>query len=859
MSKFAAKLKKVLGAQVDLTDRHLFKNLIVFTLPIVLLSLLQLIYTEADQLVVNYYGGGYRSFVAVSTNGPLINLIIALFVGLSVGANVVLAKAKGKDDKEKGERTLHMAMFLSLITGIGAGIIGFFASPSLLKVMKVDESVFDKATTYLRLYFAGLPFLMIFNYGSALLRAMGDSKRPLYTLIIFGIVNIGLNFLFVLAFDMDVAGVGLATVICEAGQAVTIVLFLIFNKHAFVRFSFKKLFKIHGTEIKEILVNGVPAGLQSLAFTFSNVFVQTSINSFGLAVTAGFAASSQVESFIYMIMNGFSVAVVSIAAQNVGAKNKRNINRILWYALGTVTVLGLLVGGIFAIFRKDMISIFLSQNSVDSPEELATAKQMGVERLVFIGLTYFLCGIMDAEGAYCRGLGHSIAPAVISLIGVSVTRILFIETLFRFVPEFHTPEWISYSWALAWVITSASYWIVIPKYRREAMEKIDRTLPNNKEIYDLAKESFKARFGLEPEMMVFSPGRLEVIGNHTDHQGGKCLVAGCSLGIYGAIAKRDDGMVEIISEGFEPVIFSVKDLINDEKGSSMSLVKGVLYYLKEQNHIIGGFSASFTNDIPVGAGISSSAAYELMIAECVNSLYNAGNISKEEKAQAGRFAENVYFGKPCGLLDQIGSSYGNVNLVDFKEEKPSIKSILFPKKWGLNIVLVNPGSSHEGLTGLYASIPEDMKAVAKALGHERLSDIENPSLDSLDIPQPIKDRAIHYFNEVKRVDMAYKAIKSKDKSSFLACIKEGQESQDKLLRNTLVPNEYENSPQEAIDLAKPILDRDGASRVMGGGFKGVTLNFVPNDKSEEFTLKMKEKYGDGSVINVRIVEGCHRL
>ncbi len=859
MNKTLSKIKSILGGQVDLTGPKLFKNLLLFTFPIVLLSLLQLIYTEADQLVVNYYGGGYRSFVAVSTNGPLINLIIALFLGLSVGANVVMARAKGKDDKEKAERTLHMSMFLSIVVGIGAAIIGYFVSPYLLEVMKVHEEVIDKATVYLRLYFIGLPFLMIFNYGSSILRAMGDSKRPLYTLIIFGVVNIGLNFLFVIPFKMDVMGVGLATVICQAGEAIAIILFLSFNKNAYVRFHIKKLFKVHWKEIKEILANGIPAGLQSLAFTLSNVFIQTSINAFGLAVTAGFSASSQAENFIYMIMNGFSVAVVSITAQNVGAKNERNIKRILFYSTATVAVLGLAVGGIFALCRDGIISIFLSEKSVDSAEELTLAKQMGTDRLLVIALTYFLCGIMDTEGAYCRGLGHAISPAIITFFSVSVTRILFIETLFKYVNYFHTPQWITWSWVISWIIASAAYWIFIPKYKKQAIERIERSIPSDKEAYGKAVSSFKEKFKVEPEMEIFSPGRLEIIGNHTDHQGGICLVAGCSLGIYGAISKRFDDKVEIISDGFEPISFSINDLINDEHGSSLSLVKGVLYYLKSHNYIIGGFSASFVKDMPVGVGMSSSAAYELMIAETINSLYNAGNISKLEKAMAGKFAENVYFGKPCGLLDQIGAAYGNINFVDFKNEQPTIKSVLFPKKWGLNIVLVNPGSNHMGMTSAYSSIPEDMAKVAKALGVKRLSDVDNPDLDQLDIDQSSKDRAMHYFNEVKRVEMAYKALKEKNKESFITQIQEGEESQEKLLKNTYIENEYENSPQEAVDIAKPILNGEGASRVMGGGFKGCTLNFVSGKRLKTFIDKMKEKYGPDSIYLVKTVEGSHRL
>lgn len=853
-----SKLKNAFGRQLDLTGPKLFKNLIVFTLPIVFLSLLQLVYTEADQLIVNYYGGGYKSFVAVSTNTSMINLLVSLFLGLSVGANVVLAKAKGKDDKEKAERALHMSVFLSIVAGIGAGIVGFFASPALLKVMKTAPEVIDKATTYLRLYFIGLPFLMIFNYGSSLLRAMGDSKRPLYTLIIFGILNVALNLLFVIVFGMDVAGVGLATIICEFGQAVVILLFLAYNKNAYVRFKLKKLFKIHGTEIKEILKTGVPAGVQSLVFTLSNVFIQTSINSFGLAVTAGHSASRQVESFVYMIMNGFSVAVVSITAQNLGAKNIRNLKRVLFYSIGTVTALGLLVGGLFTIFRNEVISLFLSEKSVDSLEELAIAKKMGTERLATICLTYFLCGVMDSEASYCRGLGHSLTPAIVSFFGVTVSRIVFIETLFKYVPYFHTPEWISWSWVISWIITVAAYWIVIPRYRREAFEGIERTSPNNKEVYDRAIINFREKFNAEPEMMIFAPGRLEIIGNHTDHQGGKCLVAGCSLGIYGAISKRDDNRVEIISEGFEPISFDINDLINDEHGSSLSLVKGVLYYLKEHNRIIGGFSASLTNDIPIGAGVSSSAAYESAIVECLNSLYNAGNITKLEEALTSKFAENVYFGKPCGLLDQIGSSFGNVNLVDFKSENPVIKSVLFPKKWGLHIILVNPGESHAKLTNLYSSIIDDMRLVANKLGADKLSEIENPDLSSLEVAQPIKDRAAHYYSEVERVDKAYKALKRKERHLFLLTIKEGQESQKNLLRNTFVENEYERSPQEAVDIANTLL-KEGASRVMGGGFKGSTLNFVPNNELDDFTRVMKEKYGENSVIEVRTVEGSHRL
>ena len=474
MKKRWEKIKKIFGGQMDLTSPHLFRNLLVFTLPIVLLSLLQLIYTEADQLVVDYFGGGYKSFVAVSANGSLINLLIGFFLGISVGANVVIAKARGKNDKERAEKALHSAIFLAIVSGVSSAIIGYFLSPQLLKLMKVHEDVIDKATIYLQVYFIGLPFLMLFNFGSSILRALGDSKRPLYILIICGIANVGLNFLFVIPFKMDVLGVALATIICEFFQAALTIFFLWYNKKSFVRLSFKKIFHFHGVEIRDILFAGIPAGVQSLAFTLSNTFIQTSVNSFGLTTTAGNSAAQQAEAFVYMIMNGFSVAVVSITAQNYGAKNIQNVKRILWYSLGTVTVLGLIVGGLFTLLRDPIISIFLSERSVSNPEELAAAKEVGMSRLTLICMTYFLCGIMDSEAAYCRGLGHSTIPTIITIFGASLLRILFIQTLFRYVEYFHSVEWIWITWTGSWVVTSAMYWLVIPRYRKEAVASIQR-------------------------------------------------------------------------------------------------------------------------------------------------------------------------------------------------------------------------------------------------------------------------------------------------------------------------------------------------------------------------------------------------
>jgi putative MATE family efflux protein len=468
-----AKIRDYFRGEVDLTTGNLFAKFIIFTIPIVLLSLLQLLYTTADVLTVDFYGGGYNSFIAVSSNGSLINLIIGLFVGVGVGANVVLAKQKGKGDKEAAERTLHSSMALSVVLGIPIAILGYFISPALLKLLDTPDEVISLASEYLQLYFIGLPFLMIFNFGSALLRAMGDSKRPLYALIICGLINVGLNLLFVIVFKMDVAGVGLATVVCEVFEATLTILFLRFNKSGYVRLSFRKLFAFYPKETQEVLANGIPAGLQSFVFSVSNVFIQASVNGFGVAAMAGNSASSQAEGYLYIILNGFSVASVAMVAQNYGAGKKENLKKILWYSLLTVTIVGLVVGGIFSLCYKGLIGLFINEKSVTSSEEYAYAIECGKERLILICMTYFLDGIMDCASAYSRGLGHPITPTIITLVGCCLLRIVFIETLFRFVPFFHTLPWIWASWPISWVIVDVIYIFVIPHYKKEAFAEID--------------------------------------------------------------------------------------------------------------------------------------------------------------------------------------------------------------------------------------------------------------------------------------------------------------------------------------------------------------------------------------------------
>lgn len=461
--------------EMDLTTGNMFLKLLAYTFPMILLSLFQLLYTSMDLIVVSNYGGGYTSMEAVGANNSLINLIIGLFVGVSVGINVVVARSVGTKNKEKAHKAIQTAMLLALGFGIAIGAFGFFASGALLKAMSTPDSILPKAEKYLQIYFLALPFLMIFNFGSAILRAMGDSKRPLYALIVSGVLNICLNFFFVLVTHLDVEGVALGTLVSEAVSALMVVYFLAHNKKAFAYLNLKE-WRFYWPEGKEILKNGIPAGLQSLVFSISNVFIQSEVNKFGDIAVAGNTAASTIEGYIYIILDSFAVALVAFLAQNYGANKKENIHKIVLYSMLLVTGLGLALGGIAYWARVPLLKLFITDRAVTSQEDYALAIQMGERRLYIIGLTYFLDGLMDTSSSICRGLGHMSTPTIITFLACCVTRVVFILTAFQWVESLHTLEWLWASWPLSWVLAIASYWCFIPHYLKETDRKIEAAL-----------------------------------------------------------------------------------------------------------------------------------------------------------------------------------------------------------------------------------------------------------------------------------------------------------------------------------------------------------------------------------------------
>lgn len=378
---------------------------------------------------------------AVGSTSSLINLFTNLFVGLSVGVNVIAARARGAGSASDMRETVHTSMLLSLICGTILAAVGVILAPEMLVLMNATENLLPLSALYLRIYFLGMPAMMVYNFGSAILRAVGDTKRPLYFLTLAGAINVLLNLLFVIAFRMDVAGVALATVLSQCVSAGLTVRCLIKDKTE-IHLDLKKL-GIRRRILLSVLRVGIPAGFQGTIFSLSNVVIQSSINPFLDDVVNGNSAAQSIEGFIYMAMNTFYQAAISFTGQHVGAKKYRRIPRILACSLLCVTVTGLSLGWLAFGFGRPLLNIYSDQPAVIDA---------GMDRLSIIATTYALCGMMDVMVGMLRGLGSSIMPMIVSLLGACGLRLLWIATVFQ-IPEFHTVTVIYLSYPISWTIT----------------------------------------------------------------------------------------------------------------------------------------------------------------------------------------------------------------------------------------------------------------------------------------------------------------------------------------------------------------------------------------------------------------------
>lgn len=447
----------------DMCEGPLVSRIILYTIPIILTGVLQLLFNAADLIVVGRCCGSV-SVGAVGATGALINLMVNLFIGLSVGAGVTVAHGIGSGRNDDVHRTVHTAIPTALICGAFLTVIGIFFSETFLRLMDTPEEQLSLAASYMRIYFCGTIASMLYNFGSAILRAAGDTKSPLYFLTAAGVLNVILNVIFVVGLKMDVSGVALATTISQIFSGLLIIRALMKREDA-CRLDLKKL-KIYGRQLKRILQIGFPAGIQSSLFAISNVIIQSSINSFGPIVNTGNAAAQNIEGFVYTSMNSYSQTALNFTGQNYGAGKIDRVQKIMRICLVYVFITGAALGAIAMLFGNPLLSIYIT----DSPEAI----KYGLVRMTYIMIPYFLCGLMDVSTGMIRGLGKSVLPMLITVAGVVGIRLGWIYIVFR-IPKYHTIEslYISYaiSWAATFIVQISVFIIIMRRIKKQKLCK----------------------------------------------------------------------------------------------------------------------------------------------------------------------------------------------------------------------------------------------------------------------------------------------------------------------------------------------------------------------------------------------------
>jgi len=430
----------------------ILSKVLVYAFPLMLSGVLQLLFNAADVIIVGRFAGS-QSLAAVGSTTALINLLVNIFLGLSVGVNVLVAQYYGAKKEQDVNETIHTAITVSLVCGVFLIFVGLAASRPLLEWMGTPADVIEKSTIYMQIYFAGMPVIMLYNFGSAVLRAIGDTKRPLYFLTVAGVVNVVMNIFFVTQLHMDVAGVALATVLSQVISAGLVVRCLM-KSDGCLKLELKKL-KIDMFKLKRIVKVGLPAGMQGAIFSVSNVLIQSSVNSFGSIAMAGNTASSNIEGFIYIAMNSLYQTNLSFTSQNYGGGKYSRLNRITLTCLGVVVAVGLTLGLSAYAAGDFLLGIYSSD-----PEVV----QYGLKRLAVFGGTYFIGGMMDVMVGAIRGIGYSVLPMCVSLIGVCAMRILWIYTIFQWHRSLQT---LYISYPITWIITVTVHIICFIKIRKK--------------------------------------------------------------------------------------------------------------------------------------------------------------------------------------------------------------------------------------------------------------------------------------------------------------------------------------------------------------------------------------------------------
>ena len=442
--------------EIDMCTGPVAGKILRFSIPVMLSGMLQLLFNAADVMVIGQNCGSV-SLAAVGSNGAVINLIVNLFLGISIGTNVMVARAVGRQHRDRVFRSVHTAILLSLILGLITGVFGAVTAPRLLHLISVPDDVLPLASLYLRIYFIGIPATVVYNFGAAILRAVGDTKNPLYFLTGAGILNVICNLIFVKVFLLDVAGVAIASALSQY-LAATLVVRCLIKQDGICKLDLRKL-HLYREELVEMIRIGVPAGLQSTIFSVSNVLIQSGLNGFGSTVMAGNSAASNLDALVYVAQNSFYQAAVSFVSQNVGAGKPERIRHIAVSCYLLVTLVGVAIGTTFYVFGRELLRIF-------SPE--ADVIEIGMVRLKWVCVPYFLCGLMEVGCGIVRGLGYAWLPMIVSTVGGCVLRVIWIYTIFQWE---HTLDVLYFSYPVSWLATAAVHFLCVVILTRRLIRK----------------------------------------------------------------------------------------------------------------------------------------------------------------------------------------------------------------------------------------------------------------------------------------------------------------------------------------------------------------------------------------------------
>lgn len=424
--------------EIDMCNGSILDKLVSFSIPLMLSGILQLLFNAVDIIVVGQFTGN-EALAAVGSTTALINVFVNLFIGISLGASVLAARFYATGQEKEMTETVHTSITLALISGIAMGIIGVIAAKGALELMDTPDNVLNLSTLYMRIYFMGMPFFMLYNYGAAILRAVGDTKRPLLFLIISGATNVVLNLLLVIQFHLGVAGVAIATVISQCISCILVLRCLYLSDGSY-QLRFNKL-GMKTRYVKQIFQIGIPAGIQSTIINFSNVLLQSSVNSFGSVAMAGYTAANNILGFLYVSVNSITQACMSFTSQNYGVCKFKRMDKVLLECLGLTVIVALVLGGGSYLFGAELMHIYTKSTKVI---------ECGVDIMLYTTVTYFLCGIMDLLPGALRGMGHSTVPMILSVIGTVGTRIVWIYVIF---PCHRSLDFLFISYPVSWLLT----------------------------------------------------------------------------------------------------------------------------------------------------------------------------------------------------------------------------------------------------------------------------------------------------------------------------------------------------------------------------------------------------------------------